>query len=613
MDDKTPEQIADELLAKAGVDTRGTDQNNSKGQQKRKAADVLIDLSARAEELFHAPDGTGYATIPVDDHLETWPIRSKGFKRWLARAFFAETSSAPNSDAIQSALNVIEARAHFDGIEHTIYIRVGAHDGRLYLDLADARWRAVEVYPGGWHIVDHPPIHFRRAPGMLALPEPVHGGSINELRPFLNIEDDEDFVLTVSFELAALRDRGPYPTLDLAGEHGSAKSTFTKVLRTLIDPNSAPLRALPREDRDLFIAASNAHLLVFDNISKLPDWISDTLCRLATGGGFATRSLYTDMDEALFDAMRPIILNGIEDIVIRPDLADRSIFLRLKEITEDGRKSELVFWAEFARAHPRILGALLDGVAHGLHRLPHTRLARTPRMADFALWATACETAFWDVGTFAKAYGKNRDDAVSTVIEADLVATAVQSFMATRTQWEGTSSDLLGALKMAVGEDQTKLKEWPPSSRALSGRLRRAAATLRKVGIEITFDRTPGGKRTRTIVIARKEGAPDRPDRPTAQDIDDIDRDGRDGNGSTVPPAVPLNTSKNKVWDGADGRDANFHTQTSKGSELICAHCGGPGGNEVAFGDEIGPVWLHRECEAPWIERRMGEEGILRA
>ena len=138
-------------------------------------------------------------------------------------------------------------------------------------------------------------------------------------------------------------------------------------------------------------------------------------------------------------------------------------------------------------------------------------------------------------------------------------------------------------------------------------------------GIEITFDRTPGGKRTRPITMARKEGAPDRPerpdrpDRPTDQDIDDIDRDGRDGNGSTVPPTVPLNTLKNKVWDGADGRDANFHTQTSKGTEVICAHCGRPGGNEVAFDDDIDPVWLHRECEAPWIEHRMGEEEISRA
>jgi hypothetical protein len=486
-------------------------------EEVKTAADTLIDLAGRAQELFHAPDGTAFATIPLADHLETWSVRSKGFRKWLAREYFNETTSAPNSDAIQSALNVIEARAHFDSVERAVYMRVGAHEGRMYLDLVDKCWRAVEISADGWRIVERPPIPFRRSAGMRALPEPVRGGKINELREFLNIgkdgkndgkADDKDFVLTVSFILAAFRERGPYPVLCLAGEHGSAKSTFTAILRRLIDPNSAPLRALPREDRDLFIAANNAHLLAFDNVSRMPDWISDTLCRLATGGGFATRQLYSDQDEALFDAMRPVILNGIEDIVIRPDLADRSVFLNLKNIPEDKCKAELKFWPDFEAAHPRILGALLDGVARGLRELPNTQLAKMPRMADFALWATACEGAFWEAGTFMDAYGQNREDAIGAVIEADMVATAVQKFMDERpdlkeqpsadgTQWAGTAADLLGALKRVVGEAKTRSKEWPATPRALASRVRRAAATLRKVNIEITFDRTAGGKRTR--------------------------------------------------------------------------------------------------------------------
>ena len=514
-----------------------------------KQADVLIALSERAEELFHAPDATAFATIPVDDHLETWPVRSKGFRRWLAREFFTKAKSAANSDAMQSALNVIEARAHFDGVEREVYVRVGACNGRLYLDLADRRWRAVEISADGWRIIDRAPIPFRRSAGMRPLPDPIPGGSINELRPFLNISGGKDdsggsdsFVLAVCFALAALRERGPYPVLCLAGEHGAAKSTFTAVLRRLIDPNSAPLRALPREDRDLFIAANNAHLLAFDNVSHLPDWISDTLCRLATGGGFATRQLYSDQDEALFDAMRPVILNGIEDVVIRPDLADRSIFLNLQNIADDKRKAEKEFWSEFEAAHPRILGALLDGAAVGLRQLPTTQLAKMPRMADFARWSAACETAYWEAGTFAKAYGQNRDDAVGAVIEADTIATAVQNFMAERpdlkqqkqsslipvdrTQWTGTAADLLGALKMAVGEEKAKHKEWPSTPRALSSRLRRAAGTLRKVGNEITFDRDPGGKR-RTITIKEKEAQFASQPSPPSQfkDVNGLDRD----------------------------------------------------------------------------------------
>jgi hypothetical protein len=146
-----------------------------------------------------------------------------------------------------------------------------------------------------------------------------------------------------------------------------------------------------------------------------------TLCRLATGGGFAVRQLYTDQDEVLFDAARPAILNGIEDIVARPDLADRALFLTLEPISEDRRRPEAELWAEFEVRRPRILGALLDAVVEGLKRLPETRLPKLPRMADFALWATACETALWPAGTFWSAYCGNQDEAVDGVTVAPLL------------------------------------------------------------------------------------------------------------------------------------------------------------------------------------------------
>src|SRR5262249_50551779 len=91
------------------------------------------------------------------------------------------------------------------------------------------------------------------------------------------------------------------------------------------------------EDRDLFIAASNSWIVGYDNVSRIPSWLSDALCRLATGGGFSTRKLYTDDEEQLFNAQRPVSLNGIEDFVNRPDLADRTIFLTLDPIPEDRR------------------------------------------------------------------------------------------------------------------------------------------------------------------------------------------------------------------------------------------------------------------------------------
>jgi hypothetical protein len=266
-----------------------------KNEKPGKQADVLIRLANEAE-LFHVPSGTGFADLYISGHRETWPIRTKGFRQWMARRFFEATGGAPNSEALQSALNVIEAKAHFDAPERAVHIRVGGLDGRLYLDLGDETWRAVVIDATGWRVIDNPPVRFRRAAGMKPLPIPVKGGSVEALRSFLNVQSDADFVLVVAWALAVLRNRGPYPVIVLSGEQGSAKSTFSAILRALLDPNTAPLRALPREDRDLFIAASNGHVLAFDNVSGLPAWISDTLCRLAAGGGFAVRQLYSDQD-----------------------------------------------------------------------------------------------------------------------------------------------------------------------------------------------------------------------------------------------------------------------------------------------------------------------------
>lgn len=551
-----------------------------------KQADILISL-AGAAELFHSADGTPFADVTINDHRETWPVRMKGFRRWLTRQYFDETGGAPSSEALQSALNVVEAKAHFDGPERPVFIRVGSLDGRLYLGLGDEAWRVVEIDATGWRVIEKPPVRFRRPASLLPLSVPAPGGSVEMLRSFLNVQSDGDFVLAVSWALATLRDRGPYPVIVLSGEQGSAKSTFSAILRALLDPNTTPLRALPREDRDLFIAASNGHVLTFDNVSSLPAWTSDTLCRLATGGGFAVRQLYTDQDEVLFDAARPVILNGIEDIVTRPDLADRALLLTLAPIPEESRRSEAELWAAFEKERPRLLGVLLDAVVEGLKRLPDTHLPKLSRMADFVLWATACETALWPSGTFSSAYCGNRDEAVEGVIDADPVAAAVRTLMVEWTEWTGTASDLLGTLSEEASERITKSRNWPDSPRVLSGRLRRAATFLRKIGIEVAFARE-GRVRTRVIRIsvASNPPAPDhavvRSSSPSAASapgarwnrdngfaaagLQTVDRNA-DAVQKQSLPSVPANALKPNGATDADGTDTNHSARSGESGD----------------------------------------------
>jgi hypothetical protein len=437
-------------------------------------------------ELFHTAEGTAYADLMVDDHRETWAIRSSRFRSWLRRQHYQRTGEAPGPGVVNAALNLMEAQAQFDGPQHPVHLRVAQHEDSIYLDLADPLWRAVEITATGWRVVSSPPIRFRRTAGMLPLPLPAQGGSNEALATFVNIASRSDLVLVLAWLMAALREGGPYPILALSGEQGSAKTVLTKMLRALIDPNVAPVRAAPREERDLFIAANNGHLLAFDNLSDMSPWLSDALCRLASGGSFAVRQLYTDKEEALFQAARPIILNGIENVIARPDLADRAIFLTLSHVAEHRRRPEKELWGAFELARPQILGALLATVAQGLRALPLLRLEELPRMADFALWATACESGFCPTEGFAHSYSANRRTAIEDVIDSDSVAARIRDMMAECPQWSGSASDLLrfggnGLLAARL--------EWPKSPRGLAGRLRRAQTPLRALGIEMAFSR----------------------------------------------------------------------------------------------------------------------------
>src|SRR5262249_22576877 len=154
------------------------------------------------------------------------------------------------------ALGVLEATARFDGEQHPVYHRVGAAGDSIVLDLADAEHRCVVITAEGWALRNRSPVRFRRPRGMLALPCPVRGGRIDELFNLINL-DEADRPLVIAWQKQALRPRGPYPVLALTGEQGSAKSFTTRMLRYFIDPSELQLRAMPRDERDLVIAANN--------------------------------------------------------------------------------------------------------------------------------------------------------------------------------------------------------------------------------------------------------------------------------------------------------------------------------------------------------------------
>jgi hypothetical protein len=497
-------QLDDEDGAKTGE----TLADLLKGLGGPSVAQLLVKYGSEGE-LFHDPDQEAYATVEVEGHRETYALRSKAYRNWLRHRYFTGEQeageydpAAPRAQTLADAINQLEAKAQFEGAERNVFVRLAEHGGNVYLDLADEAWRCVEIAPDGWRVIagDAAPVKFLRPKGLAPLPAPVAGGSVEDLRPLTNLPDGDSWRLAVAWMLAALRPKGPYPVLVLQGEQGSSKSTTERLLRAIVDPNTAPLRSTPRSEHDLYIAGTSSHVIAYDNISRLPDWLSDALCRVATGGGFSTRQLYSDREQELFDAMRPVALNGIGDVATRPDLLDRAIVVALPTIPRGQRRPERELWAQFHAGHPGVLGALLDAVSAGLKNLPITTLEALPRMADFAVWMAACEEGLgWEPGTFAEAYEANRSDANQRALESSPLALAVWRLMREREEWIGTSTQLLQELKSAATKEQREDSGFPRAANSLSAEMNRIAPALREgVGIEYA-DQAREGREGRRV------------------------------------------------------------------------------------------------------------------
>lgn len=457
-------------------------------ETKKPTALELLTVIAERAKFIVTPSGDLFAHVPVNSHHETVSISEKGsgFRRWLIYCFDKENGYVPNSEALTQIMERVKARAAYEGEQTSVYTRIAEKNGHVYLDMGNDKWECIEIAPDGWRVITCPPVYFRRPNGLLPLPAPTRGGSLNDLRKIINVKTDKDFTLIVGWLLGTLHPTGPYAVLGLNGERGSGKSKAEIYLRSIIDPNVAPARNAPRDEREAAITAQNNMVIALDNLSSMPLWLSDVLCRIATGNGFSTRQMYEDDVEKIFNAKRPIILNGIEDgIISQGDLLSRTILVTLEPPTKYLAEEDIE--QRFQGLHPALLGSLLNAASLALRDRRKTRLENAPRMVDFAQWVTAAEPALkWAPGTFMTAFAENQENATSIITESSPVAKAIVQFMALDSQkhgWMGLTSELHEELKKF--EVYEKAKRAPKDATRLSGQIKRIASSLRAQGIDL--------------------------------------------------------------------------------------------------------------------------------
>jgi hypothetical protein len=354
----------------------------------------------------------------------------------------------------------------------------------------------VEVSAVGWRVVPTCDVRFLRPKGFLPLPIPVPASrSLFELlMSFLNVRDERDLKLITGWLVAALRGRPSFTILNINGEQGSAKSTACRNLRSIIDPNKADAEFAPKDQRDLMISAYNRFIVSYDNFSRIEPWLSDALCSLTTGMGFRIRTLHTDRDETIIQACRPLLVNGINDVVTRPDLQERTITVTLQPIRDGARRTAKQVNAAFDAALPGVLAGLLDAVAGALKNEPFTHITALPRMADFVETVTAAEESLgWAPGSFLTTYNESRKDAVEQMLDSDAVVKGIRMLTL---PWAGTPDQLRMELAVLVNSGGD---EFPKTAAAMGTTMRTIAPLLRQVGIDVVFEK----KRTRLIHLRR--------------------------------------------------------------------------------------------------------------
>jgi 5S rRNA maturation endonuclease (ribonuclease M5) len=538
------------------------EEERSEDSKRESQADALIRIATTEAFLFHDDAKDGFAAIPINGHREIWPLRSKFFKQWLVRRYYEQTDKSPNNEAIRQALNVIEAKALFDGPEIKLNLRVAERDGALWYDLADGAWRAVRITPSGWEVINNPPILFRRFKNTAAQVLPQRGGSLEALRKYINLKDDEDWLLLIALIVHAFVPGIPHAIPVFYGDKGAAKTTAQRVIRKLVDPAIRDTMTLPNDKNELVLMLMTNYAPCFDNLDGLSPWQSDMLCQAATGGGISKRELYTDTDEVILSFLRCPMLNGINLVASRDDLLDRCVLFKLERIDEEERKTETEFWREFDKDRPYILGAIFDVLAKALQIYPDVKLPVLPRMADFATWGYAIMEAAGDMGeAFLRAYRKNIAGAVEEAVTNDIVGAVIAEFMDGKEEWEGTATELLEALSELPSVNE-KDKAWPKRPNTLTRKLNKIKSALADYGIKVQTGEDYRTATQKTILLRRVENLSSLSSyRHKSSNIKALGNDDimtiSDDNEKISSFPEPL---KNKAYDDNDANDDIFPT-----------------------------------------------------
>lgn len=468
------------------------DLNKNKG-----ALETALEVIESQMQVFQDENGEPFGFI--EGHC--LPLKNRDVKAHMMRKVHAATGKALKQGIVTEVLATLESKALVEGEKRKLHNRIALHEGKIWYDLGDGR--VVKVKPKKWTIVDAPPL-FRRYRHQQDQVTPEPGGNVWELFKFLNIAKAhrlETMVLLISYLVPDIA----HPIFHPHGAQGGGKTTLCKMIKKLLDPSSLDILLAPKDKQELIRLITRHHIPLFDNMSRLDSEMSDILCMACTGGSIARRVLFTDDDDYIYSFRRCCGLNGINLLITKPDLLDRTMLLQLDRIPPENRKEESQLWHDFEEAKPGILGGMFDVLAKALSIYPRVKLECLPRMADFATWGYAIAEGLktGNGEKFLTAYKANVRRQNQEVLQNNSLCLAIKLLMKDKEEWEGTVKKAFTTL-YEIAEPSKTDHSFPADPKNLRKHLERIQTTLaesenityrftekpRKDGYYITFTKS---------------------------------------------------------------------------------------------------------------------------
>lgn len=466
------------------------------GEPKTQAEKLLRLIEQNNLELFYDEFRRGFAAFMVNGHRETHLVDSVLFELWLTKLFYEKYKQPINTYTLKKVKDCLTAEALFNGKRMNLYTRTAIYEGSIYYDLTNDNWQSVCISSSGWKICDIPPIIFERFEHQRPQVAPIHGDyDLFNFFSLINIKDEYKLLFLV-WLVSSFWPNIPHPMAVFYGSAGAAKTTACKLIKKIIDPSTSGTLTVSRDDRSRTVTFLQNYYLPFDNLSRINDELSDIFCRVITGTSIEQRKLYKNLDMVAMNIQRIVSINGIVNVIEKPDLRDRSIFFEVERITDKNRREEQEIFVEFEKVLPRLLGEIFSVLSLAMKIYPNVKLQVMPRMADFTRVGYAIAEALGGMGEqFIKDYSKNRNTQDIEILNESPIATAIYLFLQEHKKWEGTASGFLKevtAYSAKIGIDSSD-PSFPRFPNVLIRRINEIKNILLNFGIEFKTIRKASG------------------------------------------------------------------------------------------------------------------------